>query len=340
MNILNSLSFINFNIELTSPECVINQRLDYGTKMRFTLAIPLALLVLVILFGVIVSINKKIRARCKKSRPKLYNHEPQQTSLFLTSLRIFNSILSIVFATVSTKALSILDCTLEEDGLMYLDADYSVRCYSEEWYRDLPYALSGIAIYVIGIPLYFSIMLFVMYQKKYDASRWEKRRAIVSKIMDFDHIYKDENQHFILIQLFQKLALISTSMYFTRLPGLQVILSQTVLLLSLVLHLKYQPYKYPLLNHFEVASTMASMSILGLALPFHVDKLQRNSELVLMLFMLFLVLSFIAAVIGTSVYEIQRKVRAGLNEVRKSKKEGSQNILVTASTRALIGGGM
>ncbi|KAI9140024.1 hypothetical protein BKA69DRAFT_592062 [Paraphysoderma sedebokerense] len=326
--ILNAISFINFNIELTSPECLLETDLNYGMKMKLTLAIPIVLaadLFLFRLIGVMYSNIKKCFGQPAGSLVIRKSNDPKKTSAFLVAVRVYNSLLSIVFATVTTKALGLFDCTLEDDGFYYLDADNSVKCYTDDWYKEVPYAIAGIMVYVVGIPLYFSIMLYLLYQKKNDGLKWKNAKKVVSNVMDYDRIYKEEQQTFVVVQLFQKLSLIVISMFFTRHTGLQVVLTQTVLLISLMLYLKYKPYNYPILNILEISSAVCSVLVLGLGLPFHVDRAKISGQTGLIIAMLFLIFAFIFAVICASVYEIQSKVRERVKSFRVMKRNGDEN---------------
>ncbi|KAI9140029.1 hypothetical protein BKA69DRAFT_592963 [Paraphysoderma sedebokerense] len=66
--ILNAISFINFNIELTSPECLWETNLNYGMKMKLTLAIPIVLAVDLFVFRFVgrrrIKENQSILGRC------------------------------------------------------------------------------------------------------------------------------------------------------------------------------------------------------------------------------------------------------------------------------------
>ncbi|KAI9140030.1 hypothetical protein BKA69DRAFT_592647 [Paraphysoderma sedebokerense] len=172
-------------------------------------------------------------------------------------------------------------------------------------------------------------MLFLLYQTKYDGPAWRNAKGIVSKVMDYDRIYKDERQAFVVVQLFQKLSLIIISMFFTRHTGLQVVLTQTVLLISLILYLKYKPYNYTILNILEIGSTVCSVLVLGLGLPFHIDNFKSSSQTGLIIVMLFLIFAFIFAVICASVYELQSKVRERVKSFRTVKRNGTVNQLTT-----------
>ncbi|KAI9140027.1 hypothetical protein BKA69DRAFT_592450 [Paraphysoderma sedebokerense] len=226
--------------------------------MKLTLAIPIGLAIYLFIFRVIAITYRFIVFHCRKraiQQVQLRNIDPPaQRSPFLVAVRIFNALLSILFANLATKSLGLFDCTLEQDGYYYLDADASMRCYSDQWNAAVPYGLAGIIVYVIGIPLYYSALLYVIYQKSYQGTFWRQAKEVVPKIMTFEHIYKPEKQRFILVQLLQKFCLIVVSMFFSSRTGLQIVLTQAILLVCLLLYFRFKPYKYTVLNILEVAS--------------------------------------------------------------------------------------
>ncbi|KAI9140039.1 hypothetical protein BKA69DRAFT_593091 [Paraphysoderma sedebokerense] len=211
-----------------------------------------------------------------------------------------------------------------------------MRCYSDQWNAAVPYGLAGIIVYVIGIPLYYSALLYVIYQKSYQGTFWRQAKEVVPKIMTFEHIYKPEKQRFILVQLLQKFCLIVVSMFFSSRTGLQIVLTQAILLVCLLLYFRFKPYKYTVLNILEVASIICSMSVLGLGLPFHIDNFKKSGQVGLIFAMLFLIFAFILAVICASIYEIQNKLREIFKGSFGDRRQSTRAQSVPASSKSVF----
>ncbi|KAI9143132.1 hypothetical protein BKA69DRAFT_205483 [Paraphysoderma sedebokerense] len=221
--IIDYLNFLNFNVELVSPECLIKSELNFSQKTRIVLAIPIVLAVFIIWSMAILMVVKGIMrlkgGGSQRVTPLKLPANPSvgsRTNFILRLMKLFNIALSILYVNLAAKSLSLFDCTLESDGKAYLDDDVSLVCYTDWWYRDLPINVAAVIVYAIGIPLYFGLLSFLYCQSRYRGPSWENWRHISRTIMQGDGDFKPQYQYFIVIQLLHKLAIVSISIFFSR----------------------------------------------------------------------------------------------------------------------------
>ncbi|KAI9137946.1 hypothetical protein BKA69DRAFT_834189 [Paraphysoderma sedebokerense] len=320
--VANMIMVVNFNIDFTSPECYLfEESLNFSTRMKLSLVIPLALIGFIAIAIWIRWIALVVHRMYTSSSITTTNG-----SRFLQFVRVVNVLLTFVYMSVATHSLALFDCTQESDGRIYLDADPSLRCYEDWWYNDRLYAVPAVCVYVVGIPAYFSFMSYAIYQTKYKRTFWLKSKEIAKQIVHRDSSFKPEYQFFIVLQLCQKLLLVMFSMFLTRYIGLQIILNLAVLQISFLSILKYKPYKYNSLNLLEVLSHVSAMAILSFGLPFHVDKSTTDGyKSSLMLFILIIIFGFIFILLCVLVYELHQRIRMRGSNPKGSEKAGHQN---------------
>ncbi|KAI9139311.1 hypothetical protein BKA69DRAFT_1086439 [Paraphysoderma sedebokerense] len=216
LTVFSWLSFINFNVELAGPECLVTeQSFDFSFKMKLSLSIPLIVLSIALLMpGVTYLINLV--------KPNAMGN-PDGNSDDKTLVRVvkaYMSVLSLLFVHVATSSLALFDCTQEADNLSYLDSDPSLRCYEPWYYRDLPYGYAGLCLYVLGIPLQSLIVSYAAHRARTDPSNSDSIRnrfpLFCQKIMDSSHEFKEDYQFISVLQLFQKLFMVVVNIFFTR----------------------------------------------------------------------------------------------------------------------------
>ncbi|KAI9139099.1 hypothetical protein BKA69DRAFT_1087531, partial [Paraphysoderma sedebokerense] len=301
--VINAISIINFNIDVASPECYLfNESLNFSLKLKLSLVVPF---ILIAISSFIVIIEPIVAIFFFRRSQKTIDSE--EISRPVRFARIVNILLLFVYMNVATNSLALFDCTLENDGRSYLDADRSLICYEEWWRQDLLVAAPAVCIYVLGIPLYFSLMSYASTQTTTSNAFWARLRRVSSKIMTQDNLFERKYQFFTVIQLSQKLIMVMINMFLTRKPGLQIILNQAVLLLSFQLILKYNPYKYVTLNRLDLLAHISSIAVLALGLPFYVDKSEGGTyKSALMAMILTVIVGFLLTAVVGMIYEIQK----------------------------------
>ncbi|KAI9136098.1 hypothetical protein BKA69DRAFT_229848 [Paraphysoderma sedebokerense] len=137
-------------------------------------------------------------------------------NMFLLTLQTYNMILNIIYIVLVSQSLKIFDCTQEADGQYYLGFEIDAQP-SDWWYEHAPMGAIGLVFYVIGIPLYFTMMLGVLYQTKFYGSLCIRAKEWTFSILDIESsFFKPTRQHFLVIQLIRKLFIVLIKMFLTR----------------------------------------------------------------------------------------------------------------------------
>ncbi|KAI9138594.1 hypothetical protein BKA69DRAFT_764800 [Paraphysoderma sedebokerense] len=307
--VLGWLSAINFNIEFTAPECFVGDFISYSQKLQVTLFLPIFFIAIAFLVSELTVAVQWIRYKLLRAKKKISTHDHKKGEIF----KSINAILVFLYTSVATSALGHFDCLLDIDGNYYLDRDASLKCYDDAWNADLPFVVSAICIYVVGIPIYFSLMFNFMYQKRRNSRIWSNARIIAFRIMKFDEFYHPGRQYFVLINLLQKLALVAAGVYFTDQRGIQTVLTSLCLNATLVLSIVYKPYSLGILNTAEQLSFAASIAVLGFGLPFLTDSIGSSVKSFLTFTILSVIFGFILFIVVACL--IEAKARASSSRI-------------------------
>ncbi|KAI9137273.1 hypothetical protein BKA69DRAFT_1098922 [Paraphysoderma sedebokerense] len=284
---INNLSVFTLNIELTSPECMATEyEFDFAMKNRIALMVPLLFLLLLAFVPLFAwwrvralgqFLNALIFGGSKVSIGEL---KQNQRRIWLLCLKVFNMFLNIIFVPAASQALELFDCSIESDGFYYLDAEPSSRCYTPKWAESLPISGMALIFYVVGIPTYFSFLYYSLYQTTRTSSFWMKRKQNAEAIVDkgSNHL-KPESQHFVVVQIIQKLCFITVKLFFTKYIPLQAILINLILIGYLMFVVRHFPYRYTTLNNLELICTGASIFILNIGLLFYTQNFTTQGQI-------------------------------------------------------------
>ena len=110
-NFLAYLSFFNFNLDLTAPECSI-PHITFSRKWVFTMLLPLAAGSLFLLMHILVYLKKRVILRRTKN---LNNHVDVLIGMFLTMFYF-------LYLYLTRSVLDIFNCSPTDppDGKLYL----------------------------------------------------------------------------------------------------------------------------------------------------------------------------------------------------------------------------
>ncbi|KAI9143272.1 hypothetical protein BKA69DRAFT_167776 [Paraphysoderma sedebokerense] len=244
------------NIELAAPECILSKyqlasALDYRFKFTVTALIP------VILLG----INK----------------------MFVNCVQAYNTLLGMIYIILVNQSIAlasrIFDCSMEPDGNYWLDVQPDSLCYRDWWesYASLGYV--AVAFYVIGIPLYFSILIFLYYQRRFVGVQWMRAREYAEQMLNVRNSYfRSTHQLFIIVQFTRKVLIVIVKMFLTKYIILQAVLTSVILSIDAVLSAKYLPYVFKSLNALEVICTLSAVIIMNGALLIHTNQFKEVSQ--------------------------------------------------------------
>ena len=149
-SVLNVFSILNVNLSILAPSCTLEGGF-YG-QYRLALAVPLAVLFVIILFGLVVGLVK-------------HQGAPLGALMFVVhAVRV--AVVAggpIVYVALSFNTLQLFDCRTLPSGDIVLDNEKSLDCFDAEWMSHLFVGLAGVVVYVIGIP---GILFAALYRSR------------------------------------------------------------------------------------------------------------------------------------------------------------------------------
>ncbi|KAI9143266.1 hypothetical protein BKA69DRAFT_167154 [Paraphysoderma sedebokerense] len=160
-----------------------------------------------------------------------------------------------------------------------MDEQPDSLCYQGWWsdYANLAYVV--VVFYIIGIPLYFSVLIFLYYQTTFVGGRWLRAREHAGRMLNVRNSYfRSSHQFFIVIQLIRKLFIVIVKMFLTKYLILQAVLTSVILSVDAVLSAKYLPYIFQSLNALEVVCTLSAIVIMNGALLIHTNQFKEVSQ--------------------------------------------------------------
>ncbi|KAI9138999.1 hypothetical protein BKA69DRAFT_701786 [Paraphysoderma sedebokerense] len=306
MAVVDMVAIVNFNIEYAGPECFSDLYVfDYPLKMKISLLIPFALIGVVGLCAATWAGISKLNRLIRKTKVQESNNYQ-----LISGVKFYNVLLSVTFITVAQNSLALFDCTYEADGNYYLDADPSLICFQDWWYRDLGIAIAAVLLYVFGIPVYFFMIYYTSQQAKYTGPTWTSLKNFSTKILHADRLFHPQHQYFVFIQFMQKIVFVLINMFFTRYVAVQSTLMLYVLLVLFYVYHTKKPYLHPILNILESLSLALSLVVLTLGLLFRTDTLRTTEQrLMVTLFILVLVFGFVFMAVCAAIYDFQVRVK-------------------------------
>ncbi|KAI9138909.1 hypothetical protein BKA69DRAFT_707365 [Paraphysoderma sedebokerense] len=207
--------------EYLMPECFFNTlHYDgYHQKIWISWLIPFLLCVTSVFVVAFEAACENIRNSWKRRRGilehtnsrNLFRHSNSRR--LMISYRMGQIVLYLSYINIIRNAVSVFDCSTGLDGKPYLDSDLSVECYTEEWRKGIPSAIVGISLFVIGLPLYFSVLLYLKDRLRYNNNI--NLKTLCADVLILGHSYKDGAQYFIVLQLIMKIMLICSNIFFS-----------------------------------------------------------------------------------------------------------------------------
>eukprot|EP00163_Fabomonas_tropica_P010645 TRINITY_DN2086_c0_g1_i1.p1 TRINITY_DN2086_c0_g1~~TRINITY_DN2086_c0_g1_i1.p1 ORF type:complete len:1586 (-),score=452.98 TRINITY_DN2086_c0_g1_i1:190-4947(-) len=276
LTVLEYMTIINFNLDLTSPECT--SPMDFFDKFTLFMVLPI---IFVFLFATIVALvfaQAAIMTKIKGPRIpweemteeeqekgwwKHMWYRPADPVEFMNrTCNAFCLFVLLVYVPVLAKILQFFDCTTNLDGSITLDAEVQVLCWEGRHTKYLPLACVALAGYGIGIPLTFWMIL----RKKnfFDPVFLMRFGTLYDK-------YDREYYYWELVNLLRKVILVAASLFFTNLVFGQLIFALFMAFGILVWQSFAEPYREQKDNRLDFSLMLANLLLLFAAFLFFAD---------------------------------------------------------------------
>jgi hypothetical protein len=241
-SVLNSafqiLSFLNFDFDITSPECSF--KVSFWNKLFVKLVSPMILVLLYMLFwGLnVVRNGDKIT--------------------FLDVLRKFGFIFvvvgSVFYTIIFSTLISPFNCKAQSDGSYSLWNDSSITCYSPEWNSQIYIVYIFFALYV---GCFFGYIFY-----EYAFYRFSKSEEITETFLYLTNSYKKSTYWWELIYLIKKVCLIVVGFLFSEEQGSRYFVMIILLVIFLVLDIFAHPFQRKFLLKISLVWNSVSLLLL------------------------------------------------------------------------------
>ncbi|KAJ6249598.1 g protein-coupled receptor-related [Anaeramoeba flamelloides] len=219
-------------------------------------------------------------------------------------INCYSTLLTLIYLILSLHVLQIFDCTKNNEGEYYLDANPKIQCYSSSWYPLFVVSLFLVIIYIIGIPLVL-ILVLIKYSRKLNEVQFDEKFGLLCCRYSKSYFYWE------IVVMVRKLFFVIFQIYLTHYKNYQLILCIFVLFVSLLLQFQYKPYLSTRHNHLEFILLFVSEIILFSGLIFTSKDFSRasKSRQSLSVAIVLVVWVSISLLFSTIFFEIRHRVR-------------------------------
>ena len=240
-------SFFSFNIELASPEC-INPSINYFSKGEFMFMLPPVILFFMTFVSIMSAPPFTYPLIYLKSRIKKQSYIYPQISWDViqsnmkNSVRAFHILLQFMYVSLTTWALGFFNC-YEFGGTYVMTKAPVFECYKGEHLENMPYFTMAVIFYVVGIPLYFSTLYFIIYQTKFKGQFALNLKRLVELFVRSDtSIYKPATQFIVSVQLIMKLVILLVGNFMSDQISSQAVIIQFAIFVYVGFLIYFKPY--------------------------------------------------------------------------------------------------
>ena len=201
------------------------------------LLIPIVVVVLAALWLCLETLGPKMCAK----RFKFTTKESRSAAMFnVAFLTVYT-----FYTNISTSIFQLFKCHPIE-GRYYLVADYTVKCWEDEWYPFMGIAIAGIFLYTIGIPLFLFYKLYnsrdVLHSDNLPPERHAEHAMAQKQLGSVYGDYSNDAYYFDLIDLFRRIVLTGALVLVGEGGGAQIFLGSIICLIWLTLVVAKRPY--------------------------------------------------------------------------------------------------
>jgi hypothetical protein len=266
---------------------------SYYRKMTIIVLLPIALVLLSVLFWTIIAIKRK--------NMKLLTRELAATIVILFFL-IHPNLVKMLFSMFSCEAVN---------GDYWLTVDMAIPCWDQEHLgKVLTIGLPGVLVWVFGVPT-ICLGVLVRYRRRHD-ELWVK--------LQYGFLingYRRERFYWEFVILYRKIILICCGVFLAGAVSVQALTVQLVLLVALFWQYDTGPYTTSALNRLELRAIMVADVTIYCGLYYLTDNLSTASSwffflaivIVNAVFLIYwakIMLGYILGVLATNIFCIGR----------------------------------
>jgi hypothetical protein len=250
-----ALSFVILDIQITSPECSLNSKLDFYTLLIVKMVMPVVFVVVMFLIYLFSTITLGCFRCCcgdKKKKKKTFRGPSVYKFLYYAMVRANMVLLVMFYVPLVQFVLQYFDCTWQDDGSWSLDAQPSIKCYEGKHQSFFPLVMWGTVAYIIGIPLFAARVLFSNKERLLEPQIFARYGFLFAR-------FKPKYFYWEVILLIRMAILVMCLIMVSTHVPIQTMTGITVLYVASLQQKDYKPFVTDYLNKLETLSLSASV---------------------------------------------------------------------------------
>jgi hypothetical protein len=242
----------SLKFDALAPECSA-PAVAYGTKWGLTMLLPAFFAVVFIILYALAWLRHQYTVG-----------QPLPKSFSNRVINAYLSLLSLGFLTLASTALEPFGCRLDKDHKYTLVADPSKLCFDTWWRALAPFAVAGVLVYVIGIPVTLFWWLRRNRDRLSDPDFVERYGGLYSS-------YVPGLPHWEAIVMAEKIAVAAVGLLMNGFVVLQIIFLQLIFVVTLSVYQGKTPYVRGKDNHLHALLRWCSLLVLCAGMVFKMD---------------------------------------------------------------------
>ena len=233
INLSNYLELLSCDFLSVFGSAACNLVTGFYQQFQFSYALlPAVLCCTLISYGIALALHKKTSN---------YTKESAATRLYSLLFMVIYSL----YTGVSTKLFRLFKC-IEIQDQHYLTADYSVTCYDNNYKTHVAFAVVGMLIFTLGIPLFILHILIrnkkYLHKSKCPEHEMYKHLKVEKEYGSIYSDYTEDNYFFDLLDLGRRLLLTGALIMVGLQSNTQIFLGALLCLLWLLVVTVRRPY--------------------------------------------------------------------------------------------------
>ncbi|KNC56082.1 uncharacterized protein AMSG_11685 [Thecamonas trahens ATCC 50062] len=159
---LDGISFINLNLDLTSPECLANTDRIYFVKYFLIMSSTIIFALIFVVVGFLIRFL--VLPRIAKRREAALEEAEDANILTPAAIkdaciRGYYQALVLLYLPLTAMALSFFACREDKEGMYHIEDAPTNACYDSFYWSIFPVALLFVAAYGVGLPVFVVALL-------------------------------------------------------------------------------------------------------------------------------------------------------------------------------------
>ncbi|KNC51719.1 uncharacterized protein AMSG_07789 [Thecamonas trahens ATCC 50062] len=293
-SVMGTFNMFNVNLSMIASECTVG---SYALQYVLAVCLPLLVIAVAIAALAVAKMTGLVEAL-------------REVSLRGVADTVLFPVAPLLYIPVARATLLLFACTRLPTGDYVVIANPGLKCGGETWLMVAPVGAAAILIFVLGIPIYFLLTVAGQSANLFERATFARYGALYK-------LYRKPYFWGEVASLTKRLSLVVATVFLADVQLAQIALLLGVLIVSLCLVIRFQPFYFPIYNSLELRLTAVLLFILVMGVFSYSDRRADGSagsadRVIFVCVVLGLVALVVVAVIGFATDMMQiRAERSG-----------------------------